>query len=215
MKIKSDGKQMLRFWLGLSELFVWLIIYQFLMYIGIMGAAICVVVLLLKWYALIADKRDVYHKYKRYRKASVSLMVCLTVTALTLNIGSAARCFYALVLFLSYYLTHTYGLNLYEWVVRWGDLADVDKDKLPYVYVQLSNTPEMLERENRKFLGRQFLPASLGVGLAAFLLWISPLFDWIRGLLMGIFRVCDAGGFSGGSRLVSRFSGDGSKWVWL
>lgn len=187
MKIKSDGKIMLRFWLGLSELFAWLIIYQFLMYIGTLGIFICLGVLLLKWYALIADKRDVYHKYKRHRKASVSLLVCLTVAALALNIGSSARCFYALMLFLGFYLTNTYGLNLYEWVVRWGDLADVDREKLPYVYVQLSNTPEMLERENRKFLGWRFLPASFGVGLAAFLLWISPLFDWIRGSLMNLF----------------------------
>lgn len=187
MKIKSDGKRMLRFWLGLSELLIWLLVFQLLKYLGTIGVILCLGALALKWYEIAAEKRDVYHKYKRHNKATISVMVCITITALALHISSALSCFYTLMLFFGYYLTRTYALNIYDWVVRWGDLADTDSSQIPYVYVQLDNTPEMLEAANRKFLGTRFIPAMLGIGVLCYGVWISPVFNWIRGFLVAVF----------------------------
>ncbi len=187
MKIKSDGKQMLRFWLGLSELFVWLTVYQLFKSTGVIGTVFCMVLLFFKWYGLFTEKRDVYHRYKRHRKASISVMVFLTLTAVMLNIGNAGQCFYTLMLFFGYYLTNTYALNIYDWVIRWGDMANIDPTHVPHVYVQLDSPPELLEAANRKFLGSRLIPALLGASALCYGIWISPVFNWLRGQLTYVF----------------------------
>lgn len=184
MKRKSDGRNILRFWMGFSELLFYTMWFQILKNLEWLGIGICILLLTVKWYEIYTDKKDVFHQFKSRKKVKNLIVAGLTLLVVLMDLANPFKYQFMFVLCTLYYFVNTYALNLYEWIMRWGNLEELSSSKDYALYAQLDETPTMLELANRKFVGRRLLPGFIGFGIVAYVLWISPVFGWVRNVLI-------------------------------
>lgn len=187
MNAKMDGRRALRFWTIVNQGFLYLMIYQLLSFLDVIGMLVCLALFAIKAYEIYANKRDVFHKICKLSKLNTVLIFTLFVVLLFMDVFNPSRWVLVIGLYLGYYLTNAYAQNLYDWVMRWDDYAYITYVAKRRQIFQTNLELDALESLNAKFLNFKLLPSFLAAGIVSYLLWVSPIFHWIRVLLLMVF----------------------------
>ncbi len=184
MNAKMDGRRALRFWATVNQGFFYLMIYQLLSFLDVVGLIVCLALFAIKIYEIYANKRDVFHKICNRSKWKTVLFFTLGGVVLFVDVFNPNRWALVLGLYFGYFLTGAYAENLYNWAMRWDDYTYTTYVVKRRQIFQSNLELDALESLNAKFLNFKLMPAILAAGIVSYLLWISPLFHWIRVFLL-------------------------------
>lgn len=190
MKTDASGKKALQLWVAIGETFFYLILYELIKSLNLFGLLICLALYCIRLYEIIATKRDVFHRFQQTRKRNEAFVAFLLLVLLAMDVGSLSHFGWVMFLGAGYYLSGTYAINLYGWYMRWDYMTDMSHAKEKRQLLQYSVGFGEMEKLNAKWIGLKVFPAALLSGTVCYLLWISPVFHWIRELLrMGFLAV--------------------------
>lgn len=187
MKIDASGKKTLQLWVAIGETFFYLILYELIKSLNLFGLLICLALYGIRLYEIVASKRDVFHRFQQTRKRNEAFVAFLLLVLIAMDAGSLSHFGWVMFLGAGFYLSGTYAINLYSWYMRWDYLTDMSHAKDKRQLLQYSVGLGEMERLNARWVGLKLFPAALLSGTVCYLLWISPVFHWIRELLRMVF----------------------------